>query len=698
MAKDYNWKYTRIGGITRVQIKTAEDIAHLDELDKKKWTILSCPVKGLEIDEQSLKYMDTNNDGSVHVDEVVEVSKWLKRVLKDLTVVVEGKDSISLDLLNQEDADGKGLYDASVKILKELGKADAKEISLADSASCLAAFLKSKLEAAIAAIDKSVAVEAPFGDQTDAIEAAYNALDAKVKDFFMRAKLSAFAQESTAALDVQTARIEAISAENLTAKMDEIASYPIARVDGSNTIALDAAINPAWAGQFAVVKGALAKDAKAIDEANWAEIGAKIKAFRDYQASINITEANIVLDEETAGVQLVDKLLHLTRDYYTLLKNFVTLQDFYNPQTKAVFQAGTLLVDQRTCDLCFRVADAGAVAAQAPKSGMYLITCACSSKVWNESFSIIAAMTVGDVNDLFVGKNCIFYDRKGHDFDAKITSIIDNPISIKQAMWSPYKKMAKLIGDNVAKFASEKEAAVSESTTTAINSKTDSVKADLSAAEASEVKKNEAVAGGFDIAKYAGIFAAVGMALGMIGSALVAVAKGLFGLTWWQFPLVILAVLLVISGPSMFLAWLKLRKRNISPVLNANGWAVNAAAKLNIPFGATMTQAAVYPKVTAKDPFADKGMSWKTKLVLWIVILCGIAFGVHYLNEKYQWFECPCPCCAEERAAAEAEAACCCEEEVAEPTEAVAEDAVEAPVEEAPAEEAAETVEPAAEV
>ena len=636
---NYKWKYSRIGGITRIHIESGEDIAHLGELDIKKWTVLSCPVKGLEIDEASLKYMDTNKDGAIHVNEVVEVANWLTRVLKDKDFILLGKDTLPLDMLNQEDPDGKALYESSVRILKELGKADAKEISLADSSSSLAAFLKNKLEAALAAVDKSAAIEAPYGEQTDAVEAAYQALDVKVKDFFMRAKLAQFSTESTQALDVQTSRIEAISAENLTQKMEEIASYPIARVDGSAELSLKAAINPAWAGQFAVIKAALGTKTKAITEEVWAEIGAKIKAYRDYQASITVTEADIVLDEESAGVQLVDKLLHLTRDFYVLLKNYVTFQDFYDVEKKAIFQCGTLVIDQRTCDFCVKVADAAALTAQSPKSGMYLITCAVSSKVWNESYSIMAAMTVGDVDDLFVGKNCIFYDRAGRDFDARVTAIVDNPISIPQAMWRPYKKMIKLIEDNIEKYAAEKDKAQSEKAAAAINEKTEKAKKNLDGEKQGE---EETKANTFDIAKYAGVFAAIGMAVGMIGSALVAIGSGIMGLKWWQFPLVILAIMLVISGPSMFLAFLKLRKRNMAPLLNANGWAINAAAKINIPFGETLTQQAKYPVgLKLKDPFADRKMPWWKKVLLWIVCIILFCLFVLFINRHYGWIELP---------------------------------------------------------
>jgi len=44
-----------------------------------------------------------------------------------------------------------------------------------------------------------------------------------------------------------------------------------------------------------------------------------------------------------------------------------------------------------------------------------------------------------------------------------------------------------------------------------------------------------------------------------------------------------LGLLLAISGPSMLIAWLKLRQRNVGPILDANGWSVNALAKINIP-------------------------------------------------------------------------------------------------------------------
>lgn len=647
---DYKYSFSQIGGVTRVNITSADDIRHLPELDKKLWTVLSCPVQGLEIDEQSLKYIDTNNDGAIHVDEVMSVSAWLTKVLKDLSPVLEGKDTLALSMLNQEDEEGKKLFEAAQGILAQLGKADSQEIALADSSSSLDSYRKAKFEAALAAAKAAAEVAAPYGDKTADIDAAYKALDEKVKDYFMRAKLTQFSAESTAALDVQVSRIEAISADNLTGKMDEIASYPLTRIkEGQLNLPLDAAINPAWAAQFATVKGALDEKTTELTEAAWAEIGAKLQAFADYQKSISITEADVTLDDEAAATQLVDKLLHLTRDFYTLLRNYVSLQDLYNLKKKAIFQAGTLIVDQRALDLCVRVADAGAMAAQAVKSNLYLLTCACTSKHTGKSMNIIAAVTVGDVDDLFVGKNCLFYDRAGVDYDAKITAIMDNPISIKQAMWTPYKKMANLISEQIDKFAAKKEAGVNDSITAGVNEKTETVTA-VDKESAAETGKK---ASSFDIAKYAGIFAAVGMAAALLGSVVTSICGGIIGLfedkpLWKSLLLIcalVLGILLLISGPSMFIAWRKLKKRNLAPVLNANGWAVNAGAKINIPFGATLTEAAKLPKgvkLNAKDPFAEKTSTGK-KILWWIIALVVVCCIVCYAG--YRMGFCLCGAC-----------------------------------------------------
>lgn len=628
----YNWKYAYVGGVPRVQIATGEDIAHLGELDEKMWTVLSCPVKGLEIDEKSLAYIDTNNDGQVHVTEVVSVAEWLTGALTDPDCLTQGLNSLPLSLINTETEQGAALLKAATHILQELGKPEATEISLADSSSSLDAVMQHRLEQLKAERSAQDTVAAPYGEHTEAVTAAYTALTPKVKDYYMRSRLAAFSTESTAALDVQVAQIEAISTANLTDRTAEIAACPIARVtEGTSTpvLALSAAINPAWAEQWEVVRTHFAGD---ITEAMWDDMGHKLEAYHSYQASLEVTEADVVLDEETASIQLVDKFLHLLRDFHQLLRNFVTLTDFYTPGRQGIFQAGTLYIDQRACHLCMRVTDAAAMAAQAAQSGLFLVFCHCTSKIKSQTMEIVAALTVGDTQNISVGKNAIFYDRQGHDWDARVTNVIDNPISIRQAAMSPYRKMASFVEDKVRSMAQKKEDAVISKAATTIDEKAESAATATaqattapSTAQPDEFKAAaKSAASAFDIAKFAGIFAAIGMAIGFIGSAITTIVTGFLKLSWWQMPLSLLAIFLLISGPSMFLAWLKLRKRNISPMLNANGWAVNAAAMISIRFGNALTEQACFPlsaKMRKQDPFADKEIPWWKHLLGWSLIL-----------------------------------------------------------------------------
>ena len=702
----YKWNFDNIGGCSRVRIASGQDIAHLDELDVKMWTVLSCPVKGLEIEEKSLKYMDRDADGKIRVNDVISVAKWMTGALKNPDLLLEGKDWVDIAEIDAENEVGLKLGKAAKQILFNLGK-EGERISLADTADIAAIFAKTRyngdgvitvtstddaaekeviaaaLESTGGTMDRSgemgvtaaqveafytelkaysdwcaAEVAAPFADKTDAVIAAYQALDAKMKDYFMRSRLAAFSPDSTSALDVQTSRIEAISAENLSVKGDEIASYPIARITGKEELDLTASINPAWVAQFQVVKeAAIEAGKKTLTEADWTAIGAKFTAYTAWKAAkagasveklgiakvnemlqqdkkaalLDIVAQDLALKEEAENIEMVDMFLYMLRDFYRLLRNFITFNDFYkkDKDISAIFQSGTLIIDQRACRFCMKVENMGAHNATAATSGMYLVYCDCTTKTSPAKLQIVAAVTVGEVGNLIVGKNAVYYDNAGVEWDAVITKVVDNPISVMQAFWNPYRRMATAVENLINKSAAEKDAKMMANATAKINAAPTSLPA--APAEGADPAAKPAATPPFDIAKFAGIFAAIGMAVGMIGSALAALAKELFALTWWQLLLTFAAILLIISGPAMVMAWMKLRRRNIAPLLNANGWAVNAAAKISIPFGNTLTDVAKFPKMKLKDPYATGMPAW-AKVLITLCILAGAAAAAWYFG------------------------------------------------------------------
>ena len=368
-----------------------------------------------------------------------------------------------------------------------------------------------------------------------------------------------------------------------------------------------------------------------LTEEQFIEMG---KQIADYEAGkVAAESANAAaLAAAQARYKPLEKLLLLCRDYVTLLRNFVSFQDFYAKRAKAllgrgadnespwaIFQAGTLVIDQRACNLCLKVSDMAKHNAQASDSGMFLIYCNCKHHASGQTMQIVAAMTVGDIRNLKVGKNALFYDRQGQDWEAEVVKIIDNPISIGQAFWSPYRKLGEWVSGLITKSAAEKEKKSF---------------ADLTAKlQTPPVAGQPAQPAPFDIAKFAGIFAAIGMAVGYIGAFFTSLATGVKDIAtyaWWALPVAILSLFMVISGPSMILAWMKLRKRNLAPLLNANGWAINADAIVNVLFGNTLTEQAQYPIVKLKDPHAKikkltAGGKWAIAIA---AILLGAAVAV----------------------------------------------------------------------
>ena len=536
MAK-YNWTFANVGGVARVRIQSGEDIRHLGELDKKMWTVLSCPTTGLEISDESLQAMDLDGDGKLRVKEVVAAAEWLCASLKDPETLLAQKDEIAVD----------AIADEGIKVIGERLAVNGV-VSLA------------AVDAAIAAvtIEEQPIPAAPL--EADVI-AAYKAKQAEYAAYFEQEKL---------------------------AKL------------GLAVIAEDA-VKPA------------------MTEKKFLEMGKQIADFEAAKAAAESANA-AALAEAKAVFAPLRKLLLLHRDFYRVLRNFVTFEDFYDrdPETVASFEAGTLIIDQRACHLCMRVHDLPKHDIQAPAAGIFLLYCDCESKKLGKKMQIVAAMTQGEVNNLTVGKNAIFYDNAGNDYDATVTKIIDNPISIRQAFWTPYRKLGNWITEKINKSAAEKDSQVMGDLTANIDAKT--AGGDAAAKPA------------FDIAKFAGIFAAIGMALGMIGTALVSVAKGLSGFTWWQYIVLFVVILLVISGPSMIMAYMKLRRRNLAPVLNANGWAVNSDALISVLFGRTLTEQVSFPLI--KDPLANKKNKmkpWQATLltILCVAILCVGGWGVY---------------------------------------------------------------------
>ena len=527
---------------------------------------------------------------------------------------------------------------------------------------------RARAEAFFAEVDQIAAWAAKARDATTALALGEHTLRAtqamhavahKVDDFFARCRLAAYDERAATALNPSFAEYTAMAGQELDLSSTAMAALPLAPVTPQGVLPLTEGVNPAWAAALRTFRDQtvvplLGRPADALTQDDWHTIGTALAPCQQWLADRPATAVDTLGDEVLRRLHASDarqrvmsliaedeaeqthnehtleleKLLRFKRDLLELLNNFVSFSAFYQ-RRGAIFQAGTLYLDARSCDLTVQVADAAQHAKLAGLAKTYLAYCQCTRK--GQKMGIVAAFTAGDVDFLFVGRNGVFYDRKGQDWDATITRIVENPTSIAQAFFSPYKKFVRLIEEQVAKRAAAGEARAQKSlgatagalANTPLNKPAGTAPADPVAAS---VPRRTDV----------GTVAALGVALGSISAVAVGVFAKFVDLGVW-IPLALAGIVLAISGPSMLIAWLKLRQRSLGPLLDASGWAINGRMRINTRLGGSLSQTARVPpnaRRTLQDPFAEsKAPAWWSAAALLVVLaLAFAAWRWHWMD------------------------------------------------------------------
>ena len=686
----HKWRFFRAGDFEQPLLKNAADLAALRQLDQKLWATLACPTDRLNISHKFLQLMDENGDARIRAPEVLNAIDWTLARLNDpdclftqrpltLADLKDGADSHSLILAarrllsllgrNEEDsltaddtadpavifppdvANGDGLVPAQLtgdeslqaligQIIECLGEQTDRSGEPGVSAEQVTEFFAQVNTVREWHQSASAEVSEPFGDATaNTIEVLERVKD-KINDYFTRVELVAYDARSATIMAADEDELARLGAGSL-ASLDCLKDLPLANLEQTGGLYFCQGINPAWQADMqafrAQVVVPLYGDIQLLERSQWQSILDKAAAYFAWQAdrpavalleqlpldtvlAINCQQeealtaliaSDLEVEEAAQGWVDLDKLLNMQQYLVPLLKNFVSFEDFYGNREKAIFQAGRLFIDGKSCDLVIDVADVEAHSAVATQSNSFLIYCHCVRRGQpvdgREECNIVALVSAGVDHELMPGRNGLFYDRDGNDWDATVVKVIENAISVREAFWSPYRRIATLISDQIQKFAAGQD--------------------DKLIASAAERVENGTTAAPFDIAKFAGIFAAIGLAVGALGTALAAAFSGLLALHWWQWPLVIIGLIVVVSGPSMLMAWFKLRRRSLGPILDANGWAVNAQARISINFGTRLTQTASLPKGSGslRDPYARKSpLRWIVPLIA--LVLAGAAW------------------------------------------------------------------------
>ena len=524
--------------------------------DLKQWYAIACPTTGVRFDLRTLELMDSDKDGRVRSPEVQAALEYLK-----------AKGVSPDDLDNPSEKDEKALAD----VLKRQAELDKQEPSDLEKAAMAEWEAKGKTP--------EVAV---LGDATAAAEASLAAVEKTVDDFFTPPE-----------------------------------DMPLVTEEPDNVLPLKEHLNPKYLEailDFAekCVKPLIGEGRDVLSRMEWKAIKVKFEAYRAWVAAKPVMSPGSK-DDLVEEERFLRYKLHMGE----LLQNYVTMDRLYGLDSWAIFQTGVLRIDGREMNLCFHVDSEAAHSALVDKSNCCVIYLKLSRPAEKAERLVCAVVTAGKVGTLYVGRNGVFYDRDGKDWEAVITKVVENQVSLAEAFWAPWKKIGEGIAGTVKKFIGDKQAKA-----------TDSVQKGTESTQA----------GG---AAMASSIAAIGIGIGMVGAAAASLMAAISSMPAWKIAVSVVVLVLLVSVPSMILAWFKLRRRDLGVILNACGWAINR------PMHFSMKRAAAFTKC-APDPMAKV---WFALLVLVLLALGGLV----WCQARSAACGCeaePAPACAESAPAA----------------------------------------------
>lgn len=652
-AAPYRWRFFKSARCVQVKLETGADLAALPELDQRLWTVLSASTKGLRFDAATLRLLDADGDGRIRAPDVLAAVAWLRPRFRSLDVLFTRKAEVSLADVDATTEEGKTLLASFTRILAREDRADATAISLADVLGATALFNaqpfngdgvvtpKSTADAALAAVVAQIAAcegatrDRSGDDGIDQAAADRFFADARAHlDWKAAGAKVAVLGEATAAA---YAAYEAVAAE-IDAYFTPPADLPLVAEDPTPVLPLTAGVNPLWAERFQTFADKAAgpvlgvAGVESITRADWAVVKAKFApygAWRAARAGVAVADVgddrlaqllaggrveaavndllarDRALADESARFADCERALRFAAHLATWLRNYVNQANLYDTKGESVFRTGELYIDGRVCRLCFHVADEAAHAALAAKSKCCLLYAKLTRRAAGAARTVCAVVTAGSTAGLYAGRNGVFYDCDGQDWDAVVTRVVEAQVSLREAFWSPWAKIAATIAAQCRKFLSSCQATAAD-------------KVGDAAAPAPKPPDATALASGV---------AARGVGVGMAGAACAGLIGLVAGLPLWKVLAGVAAIILLVSLPSVVLAWFRLRTRDLGAILNAGGWAVNRPLTFSVGLARTFTRRAPLPAGTAvaRDPYARHGV---LGCLLLVALLGAAAAGV----------------------------------------------------------------------
>ncbi len=486
----------------------------------------------------------------------------------------------------------------------------------------------------------------PLGKATGAAYAALTPLKAKLDQYFAQCLALVLDDRFSQNMGWTEAELQSLDLDDPAVIEEVLQKAPLAKATSERTLNLAAAINPFYAERIEIffqetVKPVLG-ERQTLNAREWQELRLIFSAHENWlqsksgamveplgteklQAYLEPRYAQIVTDliADSRGtaiimdnLRLTEKLLLFQCHLLRFANNFVSFPELYDTRAKALFELGSLVMDGRRFNFAVRVGNRAEHVNVAKTSSLCVLYATVMPKDGRPAYEISVPVTSGSKGNLCLGKRGVFYDVEGRENDARILDIIENPISFWEALLSPFKRIGKLLSGKIEAWTTAAGTKLETTTSTAFT-------------QVGQPRPGTSTAPAPAGSGAAGMLMGAGVATAALGSATAYIAKTLAETSWLAILTGVLGAVLLVLIPTGIIAFFKLRRRDLSAILEGSGWAINARMRLTSRQGRFFTQRPKYPA-------GSKGIGrlfWRR--VLWLVFaLAVLAALVNFLRTR----------------------------------------------------------------
>ena len=498
--------------------------------------------------------------------------------------------------------------------------------------------------------DTSRAELYPLGNETCQAYAQFAELSERIDQFFNQCQTLGFYRHWG---DHQAPHVSSLTAENLKdagAIEQFLKEAPLAPPLPECKLGFDNSVNPRDRDQLVLLRDQvlvplLGESVAHLTVGQWQTVKQRFAAYdrwikakpSDAVASLGLEKMQTYRDAEhfdkvralisqggetviqLNSVRLVEKLVLFQTHLIDLANNFVSFPWLYDPEARAMFERGSLVMDGRRFNLAIQVNNRAEHAQIAQSSNMFVLYVRIERLDVPKPVEMALPVTSGGKGNLMVGKRGIFLDIDDREWDARVIQIIENPISFREALVAPVKRIGKVVSGKIEQITGVAEKQLDTATQQTVNQvqTTVSSSGQTSPPAASHPPpSNRGMLAG-------GVLAGGGLAIAALGSAAAFITKTFANLEPLTIVASITGALMAVLLPTVILASIKLRRRDLSAILEGSGWAINAQMRLKRALCRVFTQRPNYPH-DAKGIHTWRW--WMTILVL-CALLAGASVG-----------------------------------------------------------------------